>query len=236
MGILRKITEHRAGGLVESFAGSYGTVISAASMARPRDYEAPVQVDNRMEVLPIDNQGRWPACVSYTVAGLIEAHYWKAQGRKVQIDPMPIHRRAIEKQGAGTIETSGTTLEVGLGAAQDLGILPASCRFFKIDTLSELRLAIHRYNHVVTGWRITEGWNQVARYPTATGATYPALADSTKFIGGHAVLTSYYDTLGTFGGPNQWGLDWGLGGYWRLTPAQAEMQFMYGIAVEFLDK
>ncbi len=190
-------------------------------------YTAPVIIDERSKLLPASNQGVTSQCVSYSIAGKIEYDRWKNLYLPEQILPAPIHTRA--KQIDGYPNEEGTSLEAGLQAAQDLGLLPLvnqnSIR--TVTTEIEVKQALHKYGVVLGTFMATEGWIQ----PAPDGWMQP----DKQALGLHCVLLcgyNWFDEKKYWSIQNSWG-DIGWHGFVRMSPEQFIKEFQGGLVWDY---
>lgn len=186
----------------------------------------PAVQDIRSKLLSSDQQGTTNHCVGYSVNGLIEYVRWKQTGVPQQFDPVPIAKRADEIDGR---RGDGTTLEIGLQAAYELGRISRSEYegFTGVNNLVEAQRAMHEHDvPILVGLAIDDGWLKAR--------TNGWIADGQQELGGHAVLLCYAANLTLDGPPcigfqNSWGEEHGHWGFNRLPLALAEDQFDYGL-------
>ncbi|OHD25567.1 MAG: hypothetical protein A2Y38_07990 [Spirochaetes bacterium GWB1_59_5] len=193
----------------------------AVSLAT-EEYIVPAHIDRRPEMLPPSNQGVFPHCAAYAMAGVLEYHNWK-WGTYGQIDPLPIYKRAKEIDGLGGGD--GTTLEAVLQAAQVLGLMhnlnPDSVR--EVSSPNDVKQALHRYGVLLAAFAVTDEWS----YAQPDGW----IPDGGRNVGGHAVCLVGYSTAETphwYGIQNSWGGQ-GWRGFNRLTEEQFRDQFQYAL-------
>lgn len=193
----------------------------------PSGYKPPLHIDRRSELLTASNQGESSQCVAYSLAGWIEFYRWKYHGVMEQIDPAPIYARAKEIDSFPNEE--GTSLEAGLQAAQDLGIMSAVAQesIREVKTEFDVKQALHRFGVVFSAFQATDEWSN----PDTGGWMKPG----GQKRGGHAVLLCGYSDVETpnyFALQNSWG-DIGWRGFVRMTPEQFTSEFEYGLVFDF---
>ena len=226
------------GGLLPSLGMAARPTLKASMNPR---FTAPSYVDYRPLCIESSNQGPEPSCAGYAQAGCVEVRYWRETGEMRQFDGDECYRVAKTLDGMPSVE--GTSLVAAAQAAEQLGwIKPSGLRTF--FTPEEFRFALHKSGAVPIGLMITDEWQQVN---IRTG--YIDRRKHPKQIGGHAVLACYYDK-DSVGFQNSWGSGtasggaderravadgsgaWGVSGFGRMTWAQFEKQFMYGLFIE----
>ena len=188
---------------------------------------APLRIDHRCELLDSSNQGETSQCAAYAMAGVIEYERWKWAGVQAQVDPSPIYRKAKELD---EIDGEGTTLEAVLQAASLLALIPeiAPGSIRVIESAADVRQALHRYDVVLAGFEIDEGWFHV----TADGWIRKGRTPQ----GGHAVLLCGYadDAERWLGLQNSWGSEgYGWRGFCRIAPELFVEQFRYGLVWDY---
>lgn len=194
----------------------------------PSGYKPPLHIDRRPELLTASNQGESPKCVGYGLAGWREYYRWKYDGIMEQIDPSPIYDRA--KQIDNYPNEDGTSLEAGLQAAQDLGIMSAVAQesIREVTTAFDVKQALHRYGVVLAAFQATDEWSN----PDAGGWMKPG----GQKLGGHCVLLCGYSDVEVpnyFALQNSWGEEIGWRGFVRMSPEQFQQEFEYGLTWEF---
>lgn len=193
-----------------------------------RTANVPLRIDHRCALLETSNQGPTSECAAFAMAGAIEYEAWKWLGIYQQVDPHPIYVRAKE---IDDIDGEGTTLYDALVAAQDLHLIdPIDEESIRILTSpSEVRQAIHRYDVVLAGFNICNGWDNIG--PSG----WVRRGDTLKE--GHAVLLCGYaqDNEQWYAMQGSWGADdYGWRGFVRITPDQFAEQFLYGIVWDYI--
>lgn len=192
--------------------------------AAPTSYVGPAHLDRRPEMLPTSDQGNTSKCVAYSIAGCLEYRRWKRDGIAEQIDPNDIYARA--KQLDGMPGQEGTTLEDGLQAAQDLGLMSRveNSLLREVYTFPEVQQAIHRYGVILGAFNIQAGW--MAATPDGW---IPAGGGN---LGGHAVAICGASTLTEpwwVAIQNSWGDAQGWRGFNRMPHDLFLQQFEYGL-------
>lgn len=190
----------------------------------PTSYVVPAHIDRRPEMLASSNQGNTSQCVAYAIAGWVEYYRWKKQGIAQQIAPAPIYERAKSMDGMPGVE--GTTLEAGLQAAQDLGLMsPIEAGSLReVNSPAEVQQSLHRYGVVLAAFNVTDGWMK-----SDSGGW---IRDGEESLGGHAVVLCGYSLIETppwFALQNSWGEGVGWRGFNRLTLDMFNKQFDYGL-------
>lgn len=194
-------------------------------LTSPASYVPPKHIDRRSELLTASNQGDTSQCVAYALAGWIEHYRWKYEGVVAQIDPAPIYKLA--KGIDGYPNEDGTSLEAGLQAAQELGLMPLVGSIREVTTEIEVKQALHRYGVVLAAFNATEAWGN----PGSDGWMQP----DGRPLGGHAVLLCGYSDIDVppyHALQNSWG-DIGWRGFVRMSPRQFVAEFQYGLTWEF---
>jgi hypothetical protein len=183
----------------------------------------PNRIDRRDEMLPASDQRATSECAAYSIAGIIEAKNWRDTGVFTQIDPSPIYAEAKKTDGyAG----AGTTLNAVFDAVVKLGLMPKPNEVYAITDRDGFYRALHRYGFVHLAFNITEAWSR----PSTSGWL---LEDShLPLIGGHAVAGCGFDrnAKGWNAIQNSWSDTKGWHGFLRMTHAQFDRQFVYGLA------
>lgn len=195
-------------------------------VSAPSDYYPPKHMDRRAELLPSSDQRDTAHCVGFAIAGWLEAHRWRHDGIVAQIDPAPIYQRAKQIDGFPTEE--GTSLEAGLQAAQDLGLMPTVTGIREVGTEAEVKQGLHRFGVVLSAFNCTDLWST----PGDDGWMRPG----GQTLGGHAVIiagASEVDGPPYFSLQNSWGADIGWRGFARMSPAQFNAEFTYGLVWQF---
>lgn len=169
--------------------------------------------------MPASNQGQTSQCAWYTATCGAEARHWRIDDVFEQLESLPGYDEA--KRRDGMPGTQGTTLTAATEAAVALGVLPPETHATVINSAEQVRYAIHRTGGCMLGFSINSAWKE----PDG-GGTVPDGVFSPW--GGHAVWGCYYDPI-FIGFANSWGADWGWNGFGRMTWAQFEKQFMYGV-------
>lgn len=198
-------------------------------LSSPSGYRLPLHIDRRDELLTASNQGQTSQCVAYALAGWLEFYRWKYNGNADQVDPEPIYKRA--KQIDGHPNSDGTSLEAGLQAAQDLNLMSAVSQesIREVTTLEEVKQALHRYGVVFGAFNATDEWG----YAKPDGW----MQEGGHLLGGHAVLICGFSDLpeekAYVSLQNSWGEDVGWRGFCRMSPAQFNSEFQYGLLWDF---
>lgn len=188
----------------------------------PSDYYPPRHMDRRAELLPSSDQKSTSECVAFAVAGWLEAYRWRHDGIVAQIDPAPIYARA--KQIDGFPNQDGTSLEAGLQAAQDLGLMPTATGIREVTTEAEVKQALHRFGVVLSAFNCTDLWS----VPSEDGWMRPG----GQVLGGHACLLcgwSEIDGPPYFSIQQSWGEGIGWRGFVRMSPEEFRAEFIYGL-------
>lgn len=189
----------------------------------PYNFSAPAYVDSRPYCLLTSDQSNNPACAGFATAGYIEVMNWRRTHRAEQIDGLAIYRKAKELDGSSS---EGTTLEWAVKGAIALGLLPGSTTMRAIRTAQDVQFALHSHGVAIAGFKITEGWDRPNKQ---TGY----IEDSLVVRGGHAVLLSWYQLKDeNYGWQNSWTENWSVNGFGRMTRAQFDQQFQYGIILD----
>lgn len=195
-------------------------------VSAPSDYYPPKHMDRRAELLPSSDQRDSSQCVAYAVAGWLEHYRWKNDGLVAQIDPAPIYARA--KQIDGFPLHDGTSLEAGLQAAQDLGLMPCATRVREVNSEAEVKQALHRFGVVLSAFNCTDLWST----PGEDGWMRPG----GQILGGHALLIcgfSEVDGDEYYCLQQSWGEGIGWRGFVRMSPEQFRQEFIMGLVWEW---
>lgn len=183
---------------------------------------APPSLDARSRLLRSSFQGITPECALNALCGLAEFINWREHGSTVQLDPHPAYLLAKTLDGMPDVE--GTTLEAGLQAMRELGLIAgvdaASIR--GVSYPADVMRALHLYDVMVCGFSITAGWMNAS----ADGWVKPGGGQA----GGHAVLgVGYSIEEDFFSFQNSWGDQWANKGFGRIRWAQFKEEFQYGL-------
>jgi len=196
----------------------------------------PPWIDRRGEyLLPLSDQGNTTRCASEAFCTGVEKEDWKQNQRKMQRDANRVYQRALEREYS-TNQKSGTTLFTPIEAGVDLDWIEpftgTDQRVVMDLRGAELRLAlcmlIHRYNFVVAGFNITEGWTTAKADGWIDGKR-------SKVIGPHGVILCGYRDLGhgdELDVPNSWGPDHAWQGFIRLPWMTVQEQFLYAVGMD----
>ena len=198
--------------------------------------DPPPWIDRRSEyLLPLSDQGNTTQCASEAICCEIERLDWKQNQRKMQRDANRVYQRALQLEYE-TNQKAGTTLFTPIEAVVEFGwidpIPGAEQRVVMDLTGAELRLAlcrlIHRYNCVIAGFNITEGWMTAKADGWIDGKR-------SKSLGGHGVPLCGYRDLGhgdELDVPNSWGPDHAWQGFIRLPWMTVQEQFLYAVGMD----
>lgn len=189
----------------------------------------PLKIDNRQLCAPTDNQGQESSCAAFSIANICESIIWKKTGKLVNLDAHQIYARA--KQLDGSKNSDGTYLECAIKAAFELGGFSSSAieiGFLYNDgtdqTVETMKFLLHKYDFVHCGFQITDGWYK------CTNSNY--VIDCTgRDLGGHAVISPYYDQSG-IGIQNSWGKEWGSLGFGLIKWEDFKRTLMYACYVK----
>ena len=186
-------------------------------------FVAPRKIDNRDMLLSSSNQGQFPHCAGYTMAGVCEYYHWKRNHYPIQFSGDNIYLKAKEIDGYGG---NGTYLRFAVQAANLLNLI--KCEGIDLgNSRDNIKFALHEYDVALAGFMITNEWNLVDK---KTGRIKDLGSDANT-RGGHAVLLCGYDSHGVYI-QNSWSEEWGLHGFGLLSWAQFDRQFMKGMAVK----
>ncbi len=187
------------------------------------------------------NQQQSPLCAAYSIVSILQAYYG--------LPPDTLSPRFVYWQAKlidGIPDQEGTTLRAVLQVTQKVGACPerlcpswpdwsrpaftpkmmtAAAKYriksyarLNVGTLAEIEAAIASGRMVLAGSLVTsddwaDGW---------------ILRPEGAWLGGHATVLSEYDrglSHGGYtrfaGGPNSWGVDWGLSGYYQMAEQYA---------------
>lgn len=211
--------QYTGGGLILGDKRLAGKLVLKA----PTGWDCPERLDNSGYCTPLDNQGNNPWCAAYSMEQLLSASYWREFHVKVELQQSIIYERAKLIDG---LKGDGTTLEAVLKATNHfpfgLSVCP-SMTWERVDDYASALFAVHKFGLVLVGLNITTGWQKLA----PNGMIGPGRSS----IGGHAVLISGYSlSENTIWGPNWWGLNWGVRGWWMMKLDQFRAQLIYGYA------
>lgn len=206
------------------------------------------------------NQYQSPLCAAYSIVSILHSYF--------QLPPGTLSPRFVYWQAKlidGIPDQDGTTLRAVLQVAQKIGACPerlcpswpdwsrpiftpemfaeaAKYRIkayarLNVDTLDEVEQAIASGRLVLAGSLVTrtdwsDGW---------------ILKPEGDILGGHATVFDKFDQDLRFeqyqrfvGGPNSWGIDWGMDGFYEMAEGYAEWRSDIGMpglweawAVEF---
>jgi len=180
----------------------------------------PPYIDSKPFCIPASDQGNHPYCAAAAWVGYIEVHNYRKTHRYEQIPFKPVYDRAKERDGNNH---HGTTLTSAYLACVDLGLIELF-PFEVITTREQLHYGLLTHDVVVVGYQITDKWNHV---DSETGWIEKGKGVD---LGGHAVLSCYYDLL-CDGWQNSWG-NWGCAGNGRMDVEQFKDQFIYGVVLK----
>lgn len=223
MGIRYKKTNFKAGGLRRVISKDHKEFLRLETDGR---FMAPPYIDSRPYCLTASNQGDFPACAGFAVAGYLEVHNWIRTGYPEQVNGLRIYEKAKELDGQPDVR--GTTLDMAFMAALELGLVGSEgerwdLRF--ITTRTEVMQSLHEQTVLMAGFLVNEAWNSVNR---RTGYIYNG-SNQGSTLGGHAVLVCWYDEREGVGFQNSWDSVWGWNGFGRMTWEQFDAQFMGGL-------
>jgi len=215
------LTSFEAGGCITD-----DPVLAAAMpVGTPEDWSAPRYLDHRPYCLEPNDQGQTSTCVGQAVAGWIEVHNWLTSHVADQEDGFQIYSEA--KEDDPFPGEDGTSLMAGFHAAQRLALLPADAAAQRVQSLLDLKFALHRDRVVIGSFEATAGWN-------STSSEDGLIGSDNQVLGGHAVLICYYsDQSETIGWQNSWGPEWGVSGFGRMTYPQFSSQWAGGVSIEY---
>lgn len=220
-GVMRRRTNFAAGGL----EAKWPTRIDLSSI----NGQVPLpRLDARPYCADIANQGYTSSCAGQTVAAWCQVQHYRRTCIPKKYNGFEIYDEAKGPNGDNN-KKDGTSLGAAFAAAIRLGCVQDACgtdrvTATEISSLIDVKVEMCKNLVCITGDMITDGWN---RADARTGF----IAKSDNVIGGHATLRAYYDT-NSWGFENSWDKTWGYRGFGRMTNAQAEAQFMYGLAVQ----
>ena len=153
-------------------------------------FVAPRKIDHRDLCIATDNQQDTPFCVGYSTAGFVEVKQWMARSYPEQEDAVAIYNEAKRIDGD---DEDGTSLDSGINAALNLGIIKGKSKYIANDQES-IKYAIHTNGVCVGGFLITDEWNTIHRDSGRISDFGPTAAQR----GGHAVLLCGYDNTGLY--------------------------------------
>jgi C1A family cysteine protease len=188
--------------------------------------DVPEHIDRRAEMLVSSHQGTTPKCAAFAMAGCVEHVNWK-RGIKQQVDPDPIY--ALAKELDGFPDEEGTTLEAVARAAAQLKLLPIDLNTLKVVRREGMRHAVFRYGVVLSAFMATTGW--------ADAKPNGWIIDGGDFMGGHAVVTVGYSKVekpNWVAIQNSWGELSGWRGFARMSAAQFDSEFVYGLVWDLI--
>jgi hypothetical protein len=136
------------------------------------------------------------------------------------VDGLAIYREAKTIDG---LTGDGTTLDAALTAAQRLGFLPDDAKRFSVPKgdRQAAKYAVHRFGGFCAAFDCRDDWTESARVWVGENGAH---------LGGHAVWACGYETDGLWM-QNSWGLSVGWNGLQKITWANFDRDFLYGIAV-----
>ena len=187
----------------------------------PNLFQAPAYLDNRPYCLPASNQGRYPACAGFAIAGYCEVQQWKENHIPTQIDGIEIWKRGLIHM-PGNLKSGGITLEAAFKSAREFGYLPKGSPKV-LRTFRDLQFALHTHTVAVAGMKTTDLWDN----PTQSGL----VEQKGPVRGYHAVLICYYHEQWGVGFQNSWHA-WGANGFGRLSYKDFDSSFEYAIVWE----
>lgn len=221
MSLFTKHTSFKAGGLLE-WSGMCATPTMDDFLKPHPNWEPKLPIDKRHLCMPQeheDDQGQNPYCMAFGMINALQLESIRDLREPFVGDAVQLYMEAKRVDGNNK---PGSYIESGIQAAKNLGLIDPNRKALYV-AFRHIPAALTKYGYVLTGFRITEGWNHCDR---RTGF----IGDQTGELGGHLVLTTYMDYR-SLAGPNWWGLQWGWNGCWRATHKQAEEQYMYGMVM-----
>jgi len=198
-------------------------------LSAPKGWEAPFRVDSTSLCRPADNQGNIPSCAGWASANHGEVATWAETHAPVQYDGLAVYYGA--KRIDGHPEEDGTDGISALQAAFALGMFPAThgglpVKGWKVrwlNTLDDIKFAIHRWRTCTVFYKVTPGWDAKGSW----------IGTQTDVVGNHAVLGNWYDDRREgIGWLNQWGLQAGTDGNQRMTYDQHRATCIGGCVAE----
>ena len=212
------MTNFKAGGLLVNPLRGY---IVRTEMTMPNDYVLWPELSYIRELRPLEDQGKMQACSAYATCADIQAEYWLAHGTPKDFDELALYAEAKKQD---RMDGEGTTLEATVWSAKTLGYVKDIASITEVRTRYELKWAIAQRRHVICGFHIHAGWNDV----NEDGK----IRDGGESIGGHAVNACAYNPDGVVVA-NSWGKQWGINGFGELSWESFDIQYLYGLTVEW---
>lgn len=161
------------------------------------------------------SQGNDPACVGFGTANWVEHMLGDQLPKAKQIDGRAIWYRA--RQLFYQNFQGGLTLEEGVAAAVEMGILPPNSKAREIAGWAAINAQLEK-SPLIQAHLAHEGWNQ----PDSKSGCLDHSKNPTSNTGGHCTLMigmGYQmesDKVFTYS-QNSWGADWGKLGFFTMT-------------------
>ena len=179
-------------------------------LSAPAGWAAPWRVDSTSLCRPADNQANIPSCGGWAAANHGEVWTWAETKSPPEYVGLAVYYGS--KRIDGHPNEDGTDGISAMQAAITLKLFPTTAyvpikgwRPRWLNTMADLKFALHRYRTCCGFFTIRSGWNENNEGRIGTGG------DS---LGGHAVLMNWYDDR-EVGWLNQWGLKTGVDGNQR---------------------
>lgn len=170
--------------------------------------------------LPVFNQGRVPACVGYTLAGLKVAQEELEKGAVLPFDGLDIYS-AIAAPGGGAEMRVGLDYLLKQGAAADGQRFPiSSYAGVALQAHDEVKHALVTSRVLVAGFEVPRSFMQGGGHEFVV-----AEGEDDQIVGGHAILVVGYDETGLIL-HNSWGEQWGNAGRTTITWEFWDRHFM----------
>lgn len=183
-------------------------LLTLAGAEEASELVLPSYLDARSKLLTSSNQGDYPHCAGYGVAGYGEFWNWKWNKVRKQLDAVAIYDGA--KKADGYPNEPGTTLRAAYDSAVALGFIPAGVdEPREVANSYEVHLALHRYDVALAAFEATDNWY--------TAGDNGFIKPGGKPVGPHCVLLCVRDTTCITFQHNIWGFQnsWGEKDGWN---------------------
>lgn len=192
----------------------------------------PLVLDNRQRLSPVDNQGNWPACVTYATCSMAEAYFWKRNGFPCNYDALELYKKCKEVDEMP--KRDGTRLEIGLQCGLDTGIFGNfenknqevkviyNSKSKKDTIVNIIKSILLKYDFMLGGFKITSDY-----YYCNSKNYFIKRYASHKTVGNHCMTICGWNKKG-FIIQNQWGTSFGAKGFFILSYEAFIDSFVYG--------